>query len=349
MRRLVKILPVLIVFALLLNSCEKDTSLENAGNSQQNNTAQPGTSSGTSLFVMAGAPDNCLTPSINGVYHAGTALDGTNTVTLLINVTTIGTYTIATATTNGIYFSATGTFTTTGIQSVTFQGQGIPIATGTYNFMAGANGCVFAVVVQSGGAVTVDCKSCSYVPMCDGSSYTYIDTTASGVNPPSVSNLTFLIDTTIDGAAYKKFSSSGNGNIYYNCLAGVSTIVTFNSTSMGGVSVARIDQTLLKANSPVGTTWQNSINLGSGITAQYDWSIVAKGIPHTVLGISFPDVIQVHLSMSTIVPLVGTIPSAEGDYYYAKNVGLVDNELYDISSGIPVLQLHRVLQSYFIP
>lgn len=341
--------PVLafMFLGLIFSGCERETSLENVGDNQQNAPAQ-GTTSGTALFVVAGTPGPCTTPDINGTYRAGTALDGTNTVVVQVNVTAVGTYSITTAITNGIYFAGSGDFTATGLQSVTLQGQGIPISTGTFNYMAGANSCSFPVTVQSAGSITTNCKACAYVPMCDGSSYTYVDTTSQGA-ATNVQNVSFERDTLIDGAVYQKFNVTGSqGTLYYNCAAGVTNIVTFNVAFSGAV-IPRIDETLLKANSPVGTTWQNSINLGSGVTATYDWSIAEKGISRSVLGNTYPDVIRVHLSVSTAIPGVGTIPAAEGDYYYGKNVGLIENEMYDLTSGFPVQSLHRVLQAYSIP
>lgn len=337
---------VLLTFALFFAACEKETSQENIGDNQQNTAAQ-GTTSGTAAFVVSGTPGPCTTPTVSGTYKAGTALDGTNTVTVLVNVTSTGTYSISTAITNGIYFAASGDFTTTGLQSVVLQGQGIPISTGTYNYMAGANSCTFPIVVESGGGVTTNCKACVYIPMCDGSVYTYVDTTTSGVTTTN-QNVTFVSDTLIDGTVYQKFIVTGSpNNPYYNCTAGVTNIVSLNVTS-SGVVVPRVDQTLLKANSPVGTTWQNSLVV-SGVSIVYDWSIAEKGISRTVLGNTYPDVIRVHLSVSANVPGVGLIPSSEADYYYAKNVGLIETENIDVSSGMPMQTLHRVLQAYSIP
>lgn len=350
MARIFKLFSILLMTSFFLTSCEKEYSVENIGNGA-GNVAAPGTTSGSALFVTSGGSDSCVAPTISGVYTAGVALNSSNTVTVRVNVTRAGTYTITTATSNGIYFSVSNSFNTTGLQTVVLQGYGTPLQTGTYHYMAGFNSCTFAITALSGGGITTNCKACAYIPMCNGSSYTYVDTLSTGVNPPMMQNLTYVSDTLIDGKIYQKFAVTGSSApyTYYNCTAGVSSVIQFNAISIGGVSVPRIDQTLLKANAPVGTTWQNSVSLGSGITAQYDWSIVAKGVSHTVLGNTYPDCIQVHLVLSSIVPMVGTVVSAEADYYYAKNIGLVDNINLNATSTPYTLALHRVLQSYFIP
>lgn len=69
---------------------------------------------------------NCATIAVNGTYVKGTNLGSGNTITLNVNVVTLGSYTISTPVTNGISFSASGTFTSTGMQQVTLLGSGSP-------------------------------------------------------------------------------------------------------------------------------------------------------------------------------------------------------------------------------
>lgn len=79
------------------------------------------------VFTLVGAPDACTSPVINGVFAVNTALSATNTVVLKVNVTTAGSYTITTNTVNGISFSGSGVFSTTGNNiSVTLTGSGTP-------------------------------------------------------------------------------------------------------------------------------------------------------------------------------------------------------------------------------
>ncbi len=72
---------------------------------------------------------SCGSATANGVYKVGTALTASNTITLPVNVTALGSYTINTNTVDGISFSASGTFTATGNQNVTLQGTGTPSST----------------------------------------------------------------------------------------------------------------------------------------------------------------------------------------------------------------------------
>lgn len=72
---------------------------------------------------------SCGSATVNGVYKVGTALTAANTITLPVNVTALGSYTITTNTVDGISFSGSGTFTSTGNQNVTLNGTGTPAST----------------------------------------------------------------------------------------------------------------------------------------------------------------------------------------------------------------------------
>lgn len=103
-------------------------------------------------YSLVSSGGNCSNIQVHGTYFAGKALSqDTNTVTVQVNVTAIGAYTIGTNTVNGYSFSASGNFTTTGVQNVTLKGLGTPVATGTNSFLvtAGTSTCSFTVTVQA--------------------------------------------------------------------------------------------------------------------------------------------------------------------------------------------------------
>lgn len=116
-----------------------------------------GSSGGTAVFTLAGAPGNCTAPAVNGTYTAGTALNAANTIVLSVNVTTVGTYTVSTSSNNGISFSGSGNFASTGVQNVTLTGSGTANAAGAFAFVSGFGGCSFTVLVDgTGGTPTAD-------------------------------------------------------------------------------------------------------------------------------------------------------------------------------------------------
>ncbi|KFF14033.1 hypothetical protein IW15_00860 [Chryseobacterium soli] len=96
---------------------------------------------------------SCGSATVNGVYTKGTALGATNTITLPVVVSALGSYSITTNTVDGISFSGSGTFTATGNQNVTLSGTGTPTSTAdkvmtiTSNSSDGASTCNVTVVI----------------------------------------------------------------------------------------------------------------------------------------------------------------------------------------------------------
>src|SRR4029079_11327211 len=95
---------------------------------------------------------------INGIYKAGTVLTASNTVVLNVNVTTIGSWSVSTSpAVNGIIFTGSGTFATTGAQTITLTASGTPVSATTSSFpvTVGSSTCNFSItVIPAGGNAT---------------------------------------------------------------------------------------------------------------------------------------------------------------------------------------------------
>ena len=333
-----RVLLTVISSILFFAACQKEVSIENG---------QPGITSGTALFTLAGAPGNCASPVVNGAFEAGTPVDITSFITVDVNVDSIGTYLITSNSVNGISFVATGTFTTTGPQTIVFKSAGTPLIGGSFNFTLGTNGC--SVVITVTGSVTPpvsnsNCKSCAYIPICVGSKYEYNDTMY-GV--PSIKKVEYLStkDTTINGKVYQKISDL-SGDAYYNCTNGETTAFSYSVTSVGGNTVQNIKLTPLKADAPIGTTWTDPVINPLGQTVLQKFTIVSKG-SRTAGGFNFPDVIKVKLETGMDLPPVGFITAALSYSYYAKGVGLIENTIEDPNTNDVVYR--SVIKTYFIP
>lgn len=85
----------------------------------------------------------------NGIYKLGVPLTATNTVTLPVDVTVLGSYSVKTDVVDGISFSASGVFTGTGPQNITLYGTGTPTSTTTKTMTITSN---------SQGAVSTKCS-----------------------------------------------------------------------------------------------------------------------------------------------------------------------------------------------
>lgn len=108
------------------------------------------------VFTLAGAPNACTGAVVAGSYALGIPLTATNTATISVNVTTIGAYTIST-TYQGMTFQKSGTFATTGVQTVVLDGSGTPTTAGINKVpvTAGASTCSFDVNVGNPGTGTL--------------------------------------------------------------------------------------------------------------------------------------------------------------------------------------------------
>lgn len=336
---------VLLLTAVLV-SCERELSFENGG------VPPPtGSTGGTSEFSFAGASGPCSGAIVSGLYTAGTAVGTANTVTLTVTVDSVGTWSVGTATVNGISFSGSGTFSTTGSQTITLRASGNPTAAGTFNYTAGSDGCTFSVDVTGGVVVPpAGCKDCEYVPTCVGSWYKY-QTETFGTADTFRSTYLSTVDTLVGSITYAKMllrTSTSTGDrddfSYISCNNGESVAFQYNAVGAGGTTVAFLKVTGLKANLPVGGTWVDIIQNQTGQDVTNTFTIEEKGISRTVLGTAYSNVIHVHLVQTIDVPLIGAQEVGTAEYYYARGVGLVEftSNNFGISSS-------RLLESYYIP
>lgn len=105
---------------------------------------------GPAVFTLGADPsDPCTGTVLNGSYTVDAPIDATNSVTISVNVTKAGTYSLTVPEINGVLFSKTGTFNTTGVQSVTLDASGTPIADGNHDatVTGGGGSCMFTIRV----------------------------------------------------------------------------------------------------------------------------------------------------------------------------------------------------------
>lgn len=104
----------------------------------------------TAVYTLIGSPNNCTNAKVSGSYQEGSPLTIANEVSIQVDVTTLGTYSVSTTPTNGMSFSSLGTFIETGLQTVTLQGSGFPDTVGTtaVPISVGGTSCSFTVTVN---------------------------------------------------------------------------------------------------------------------------------------------------------------------------------------------------------
>ncbi|MDF2386412.1 hypothetical protein JMG10_33410 [Nostoc ellipsosporum NOK] len=235
----------------------------------------PSGASGPAVYTFAGAPGNCSGGVANGTYGQGVALNSTNTLTVTLNVTTIGTYNITTTTNNGITFSGTGAVITTGTQTVTLQGSGTPTAAGNFNIAmatAAPGSCTVPLTVLGPAQYTADCAT-----------VTANGTYTQGVALTASNTITFTVTATTAGAysisipAVNGISFSGSGQLTVGnntvTLAGTGTPTASGATTLpftAGSTNCNATVTVATAPPPTDLKWtfiQGSNSYGGDATA----------------------------------------------------------------------------------
>ncbi|MBS1511237.1 MAG: hypothetical protein JST86_10375 [Bacteroidetes bacterium] len=140
---LLRVLPLLLLPVIFFITCQKEYSYEGG-------PVNTGSASGTAVYTFVGAGADCSGYTVSGNYYAGRSLDASNTVRLQVDVTTAGTYTLSTASVNGMVFSASGVFTNTGIQFIILTAGGTPtIVTNSVLSTPVSPGCTFTISVTT--------------------------------------------------------------------------------------------------------------------------------------------------------------------------------------------------------
>ena len=223
-----------------------------------------GAGTGAAVFALEGAPGNCSGAVVNGTYTAGTALQIDNTVTITVNVSVTGTYTLSTVLSNGISFTSTGVFPTTGVQSVTLNGTGTPQNDGIFNLsvLNGTNSCTFSITVLPSGGPAQAVYTLSGAPgTCSGAIVNGSFT--AGVATTGANTVNLNVDVATIGA-YTITSDINNGLSFSTAASGTFTATgpqtvvlvasgtpaaagTFNFTATAGTQVCTFSITVLPA------------------------------------------------------------------------------------------------------
>lgn len=158
---------------------------------------------------------DCLPKTVNGTYAVGVPLVPTaNTITVSVNVTRTGTYTITTDTVNGFYFRGIGQFINLGPNTVTLRGNGTPFANGSFNFVVSFDStvCDIQVDVTQPGVGTLGGAPATCAPITVNGGYSPGIALTAGNNAAVQVNVTTpgAFNITTDTVAGIWFSFTGN-------------------------------------------------------------------------------------------------------------------------------------------
>jgi hypothetical protein len=140
------------ILILALTSCQKELSFDSS-----NNPGSP--SNSTAIFTLVPSGSNCSDAVASGVFEVSKTLSIDSKLTLTVSVSKTGQWSYSTNSVNGFAFAGSGTFTSTGSQTIILQATGIPVAAGNFNIPLNLNGSSCSAVVtvsplSSGGIGT---------------------------------------------------------------------------------------------------------------------------------------------------------------------------------------------------
>ena len=311
------------------------------------------------VYVNSGAPlptaftFTCAGTTFgSGVYTAGTAVGAQHTVTLNVVVTSPGAWLINTAAVNGITFSGSGTFSAAGNTQVTLTASGTPAAASppafNYTATSGSSSCTFSITC----AAAAPAPNLDYVPQTNFSNWstklvggtpadtTYIQVSANsktfGVNSYKIFEVKDMGVPT-DSAYNRK-----NGGLYYQYIDGDL-----------GVLQNPINQEymLLDSNRAVNYTWTKNFgpNVAMGFplsNIRVDAEIIGKGETQTVASIVYANVIRVKYKYTATVFLVGDVPVAEEERWYARGIGVIRSSIMNLIAPATIVNETTRAQVY---
>ncbi len=292
-------------------------------------TVLPAGAGSTAVYTLQSTTGVCNGAVVNGTYTSGVATTPLNNVVLNVDVTTIGTYNISTAVVNGMSFSKSGTFTTTGVQPVILVGSGIPVGSGIFNLTAstGTSNCTFSVTVAP-GAPNLD-----YLPQTSFSNWTY---KAQGGTPDDTFHLRVLPNSIVRNAlTYKIFETIEpaveNDSTLYRAVSG--KYYMLYNMSLGFDNNFNTDGLILDSSLAVNATWNvflgnNAIN-GVPLTASYTAEILAKGATAVYNTVTYNNVIKVRSTYYYNIG-AGNVAYLEEETWYAKGYGIIYTKVNDL-------------------
>ncbi|MBA2746349.1 MAG: hypothetical protein H0U44_09005 [Flavisolibacter sp.] len=212
-----------------------------------------------------------------------------------------------------------------------------------------------------------NCISCTYLPVCDSSQYVYVDSTPTSVD--TLHNTMYILgDSTINGKLFKKVSgfATFNTGLYANCdnqdyrLLFPLAALGLNLDSIvndllqqvpipippGLISVpSTVETSVLKANLPTNSTWtdviyQVNIPFLFSFSMGLEYTLLEKNVPRTVYQKTYNDVIHVKSVLKINSTQINIPLDFEIDYYFAKDVGIIEVHITEANAVTRVLKLH---------
>jgi hypothetical protein len=287
-----------------------------------------------------------------GVYAVGSAVGAQHTVTLNVAVTSPGAWTINSDTVNGLFFSGSGTFATATNTQVTLTANGTPVAASPppYNYRVASGGavCSFAINV----AAAPPAPNLDYVPQTSFSNWstrliggTAADTTYIQV---STSSRTFnfksykIFEVKDMGVPTDSVYNRKNGGEYYQFIDGNLGILQ---------NPINQEYLVLDSNKNINVPW--TVNFGANVAMGFplsnirvDAEILGKGETQTVASVVYTNVIRVKYKYTATVLLVGDVPVAEEERWFARGIGVIKSSIMNLINPATIVNVTTRVQIF---
>lgn len=314
-------------------------------------TTLPAGGANPAVLTLEGAPTACMVSNTAGTYVVGVPLDISNSVTIGVNVITMGTYTISTSVSNGLIFSGTGVVAA-GAQTITLTGSGTPVAAGPTNVVVivGTSVCTFTITVTG----TVPVTNSDYFPLTQNSWWSYDDPDGLWVGGDSLTRLNVALGTYSNGQTYWIFQNQDettpqdssfykrNGNDYLEL-----TISDFYTGLVQFTVPQVVEINFLKQTLTTGQTWETveysgtELNSGFPLKLKYVFTCTNSNATATLNGKSYTNVYKItwkpQIKLNNAPAYGDELVSFET--WYAKGVGLIYWKSTDLSGTDPAAEL----------
>lgn len=282
------------------------------------------------IYTLLGAPDTCTPVTVSGGYIKDVSLGADDIVTISLQATAPGSYSISTNEINGYKFFDSSTVVA-GIQTIKLKSIGAPLAKGTDHFTvtAGGSSCTFTVTVYDPVIVT----GTDYFPLSLNSYWTYEDVMNAGdtikriiTGDSAISSTQYRVMHEYDrygGDTAFLFRKKGTDYIQNGSVDILTVALAYVPHVIGQINFLK--QPLTDGESWVSEECLGNLFSGQPVYLQYYFNCVKSNDAITVGTHSFINVYHVIL-----LPQIKS--SASNPYnstnevfhlYYAKGIGLV--------------------------
>ncbi|HJV19153.1 MAG TPA: hypothetical protein VJ552_04675 [Sediminibacterium sp.] len=335
------------IFAI---SCSKEISFETGG-------------TGTAVGSLTDSTGNCKNSEVKGEYEINTQLNDSNYVKVNVLFSSIGKYKIYSDTVNGMWFADSGFNQITGAAVIRLKGKGMPLSSGTADFVLhyGTSKCNFSVTtggpnngssatdylpVTEGGWIRYGLDPA--LPLTNGGSLDTFRTTVTNITTTFNGNLYRLYETT---PTYEALFFSKTNNKYLSKGTPEFDLIYVYDTI---VNNATIEYEYLRANAAVGETWESpalraGASNGTAVVygqAKLKFTILANNETATYLGLSFNNIIRLKREMWFQPDNGNNQVVLFAEISYARGIGMLEQKIYSPVNGQNVLVQRMYIKGY---